>query len=188
MNRCHIMLDLETIGLKPGCPILQIGAVAFTTNLNGVYLTNKFDAAISLPKSESMGFVSDPKTIGWWVEQFNAGNVFARSNSDDALTPDQALESFNEFIIVNGGTDDVLMWANSPSFDCAILKAYYDKLGWDVPWKYYNERDFRTAKALAGVPDDRWPQFTGTKHNALDDAVHQFECLATVLNALYARK
>ena len=38
------------------------------------------------------------------------------------------------------------------------------------PIKYRNQRDYRTLKALY---PDVIAEFTGTKHNALDDAIHQ---------------
>jgi inhibitor of KinA sporulation pathway (predicted exonuclease) len=40
-----------------------------------------------------------------------------------------------------------------------------------APWKFYNDRCYRTLKAM--YPHIKMPKRTGTHHNALDDAISQ---------------
>jgi exodeoxyribonuclease VIII len=65
---------------------------------------------------------------------------------------------------------NVLVWGNGASFDNAILAQCYRAVGMDFPWKFWNDRCYRTLKNLVlDVPFER----TGTHHNALDDARSQ---------------
>lgn len=66
------------------------------------------------------------------------------------------------------GVDEV--WGNSPSFDCAILVEFVGRYAGAVPWKFTQERDFRTARALnPAAPYER----PADAHSALADALAQ---------------
>jgi hypothetical protein len=72
------------------------------------------------------------------------------------------------------------VWGNGASFDCVILGNAYRAVGDEPPWKYFNERCYRTAKAmLPAVPFER----IGTHHHALDDAASQAQHLIKMLRA-----
>jgi len=64
------------------------------------------------------------------------------------------------------------VWANSPSFDLAMLADAFDYIELKAPWKYYEERDLRTAKRLieCKFPNVAWQK---NDHNALQDAKNQ---------------
>ena len=65
-------------------------------------------------------------------------------------------------------------WANSPQFDHSILRSAYASCQFNVPWNYYQERDYRTLKHFC-FPNNDMPDFTGAgvAHAALDDALKQ---------------
>ena len=63
----HVMIDLETMGLSPGCAITQIGACFF--DLNTLTFGNTFQVNIDLISSCEMGFVLEPHTVDWWMRQ-----------------------------------------------------------------------------------------------------------------------
>src|ERR1700722_15302540 len=78
-NGVHIMLDLETLGLNPGCAILQISAVAKVLDLGR---TNYFDSLISIDSNASKGLMGEADTLTWWNKQDNllVSKVFGGTN------------------------------------------------------------------------------------------------------------
>ena len=164
-NPVHVMLDLETLGTKPGCKILQIGACTLKRDQREE--RKVFSAHISKSSQDWHNLKEDPATVAWWQKQDPnlVAALFSPRVSENPLT---ALTYFVDWL--NSLGPNIVIWANAPSFDCNILEAVFEAVGIKVPWKSYNERCFRTLKNL--VPGVE-PEFVGVKHNALDDAVHQ---------------
>lgn len=154
MNRC--MLDLETIGLEPGCVIASIGAVKFTDELGFT-----FYRSIDIESCTNAGLEIDADTLKWWLSQPDETRKQLRGGRDlaDCLT---------EFSSFYHGCDEI--WANSPAFDCTILKAAYAAVDQQIPWHYSEERCYRTLKNLPGF---KRADHDGVEHNALDDAKNQ---------------
>ena len=153
----HVMVDIETLGGKPGSVILSIGAVQFAPPYEEFY--RRIDLADSLLK----GFSIDLTTAKWWSEQ-SADAQRAAFYETDGYAVDIALADFARFVDKN-----TCLWAKGPDFDCVLLDAAYQKLGKKIPWSYRHTRDCRTIYALSGVHEER----VGTDHNALDDAKSQ---------------
>lgn len=171
----HVMLDLETLGTKPGCAIVSIGACVF--NAEGVQ--GKFYRAINIITT---GLALDPGTVVWWMGQSaEARAVF----SDTArVTTFEALANFKNWWVDNELkylTDGHFVWCHGATFDAPILEAAYASVGQKAPFKFFNVRDTRTLYALADVYPDR---AKGTHHNALDDAVAQAEAAIKAYSAL----
>jgi DNA polymerase III epsilon subunit-like protein len=154
----RVMVDIETLGTEPGCAILSVGAVGF--DLDG--LGFQFHERVDLCSCEEAGLRLDADTVQWWAKQDNVRDVLA--GGDDLET---VLAEF-----VRGVEDADEVWANSPSFDLAILKAAGEAVGVEMPWAFYQERDFRTLKNLPVAVE---LEHDGTEHDALDDAIHQAE-------------
>lgn len=164
----EICIDIETLSTKKNAHILSIGAVAFDadTDLNchpaGKVSAYIFD--IPVTSEDQVGRDVDVATVRWWLQQ----SVSAQENlfvGEKIYPLHYVLQELQRFI---QRFDKPSIWANSPSFDCDILSDAYEQLGLTRPWKYYQERDVRTAKQLVGEPG-----FIGVKHCALDDAVHE---------------
>lgn len=152
----RLMVDIETLGTEPGCAILSLGAVEFDTDGLGL----QFHENINLTSCEAAGLRIDADTVEWWATQDNVQDVLAGGGDlEDVLA---------EFVRVAAEVDEV--WANSPSFDLAILKTAGQAVGVEMPWEFYQERDFRTLKNLPGAVE---LEREGVRHDALDDAVHQ---------------
>ena len=67
--------------------------------------------------------------------------------------------------------------------DFPILEAVYKAAHRNVPWKYYNQMDFRTMKNL--LPKDSYELLRvrpGTAHDALYDARAQASTLINIIN------
>ncbi|EOK2527909.1 3'-5' exonuclease [Escherichia coli] len=73
------------------------------------------------------------------------------------------------------------------SDDCVILRNSYSLTGQPVPWQWWNDRDVRTIVELGkviGFDPKRDMPFKGTRHNALDDAIHQAKYVSAIWKKL----
>jgi hypothetical protein len=138
MSKSHrVMVDIETLVQAPGCAILSIGAVRFDT----MVLPNYFERSISLTSCGEAGLSVDVEMLEWWLDQ-DAEAQHVLTGGDPLM---DVLKDFADWV---DGADEI--WANSPSFDCAILHAAYGVVGLETPWNYYDERDVRTVRELPG--------------------------------------
>jgi len=184
----NVMIDLETLGTRPGCTILSIGAVGFSPE-SSVLHSAPFYSVISRASCKNAGLHEDPQTVAWWSRQseqarqvLNEANEWAGEkpeNSDTSLFRvlwrfDRWLSQFN--------LSDVKIWGNGSDFDNAILAAAYAALGMEQPWPFWNNRCHRTLKSLCPQVDIR--RGTGTHHNALDDASAQADQAIRCLRVL----
>ena len=64
----HAMIDIETLGTKPGCIIQSIGAVLFDPFGKPVEMY-PFYRNISKQSCLDIGLTEDPNTVKWWSEQ-----------------------------------------------------------------------------------------------------------------------
>src|SRR5688572_29962905 len=62
-----VMLDLETLGTRPGCAILSIGAVAFDRHTGA--LGPEFYMVVNRKSCEAKGLTQDQSTLDWWSRQ-----------------------------------------------------------------------------------------------------------------------
>ena len=169
----HLMLDLETLGTTPGCVVLSIGAVEF--DLDGI--KSAFHAHIDVDSSTALGLKVDARTVMWWLDQSKeAQNALLQA---DPFPIHDVLDALSDTF----DWKDLKVWANGASFDFPILEAVYKAAHRTVPWKYYNQMDFRTMKNL--VPNGSYELLRvrpGTAHDALDDARSQASTLINIIN------
>lgn len=164
-----IMLDLETMGNGSRAAIIAIGAVAF--DHTGV--KDCFYATVDLESSMRVGMECDASTIMWWMQQSEQARGAFKNATNETI--EQALTAFSEFCQRN---DVAGMWGNGAAFDNAILSSAYRLCRMQQPWKFWNDKCYRTIKAFyPGVQLVR----KGTHHNALDDARSQAEHLVSML-------
>lgn len=168
----HIMLDLETMGTRPGCPVLSIGAVIFTPE----GIEKEFYVKATPLSNTSLGLVASQATLDWWAEQSEAARAEAFEGA--TLSIGQALSMLDDWVVAS---DVEHMWCHGATFDAPILDAIYDKLGRPAPWKFYNVRDTRTLYDLSGIAPDRTK---GMHHHALTDARNQAEAAVKALKVL----
>lgn len=166
-----VMLDLETLGTKPGSAVLSIGAVEFDPST--YELGREFYVVIDKESSLDYGLTVDPETVAWWEKQDPAARTVL---TEKGVPVEEALRQFSEFMSPNSSET---LWGNGSDFDNVLLKAVYDNAGVTVPWSYWNNRCYRTMKNMFKQCKLRR---TGTHHNALDDAKSQ----ATHLLSIYS--
>jgi hypothetical protein len=177
----HVMLDLETLGTRPGCSVISIGAVAFDPGAGT--LGGGFYTVVNQKSCERAGLVTDKGTVGWWMRQSpEAQKVLVESRSG-GMELAAALDAFTEFL--SDFPKDVRIWGCGAAFDNVILANCYTAAGKRLPWKYVNDRCYRTLKAI--IPAIEMER-TGTYHNAYDDAVsqakHALKIMARMTEAL----
>lgn len=182
MNRIVHVLDLETLGTKPGCIVLSIGAVRVDLTANRVL--SEFYAAINPLDSVRYGLTICAETLLWWQEQSEAARKAAFMGTG---TLKGAGSEFAEWL---AAAPLAPIYGNSPAFDCSLLEAAFEATGGRAPWKYFDERCLRTELDFyrrIGVDVDRCRESAMTeavfrvgewmKHHALHDAILEAELL-----------
>lgn len=171
----NVMLDLETLGTKPGSVILSIGAVAFCTRT--MQLGPKFKRTIIPRTCAEAGLVMDADTVLWWFKQSAEARLsIANANSVSLI---HALQDFHNYLILLGvPADHIKVWGNGANFDNALLSAAYAAIKAPQPWKFWNDRCYRTVKNLhADIPYPRHE----VAHDCLIDAEAQAYHLLQIL-------
>ena len=180
------VIDIETLGKGSDAPIIQIGLCSINMDTLAVG-EREFDVTLDLASACAFGAKPDGDTIRWWLGQNDAARepfaspeeqVEARTAAALLLqflaADDPNAEDGHEF-------DNVVLWGNGPSFDCTILANFMARMGVVRPWKHWNERCVRTILALYPEAKAPFPSHR-TKHNALDDAKHEADCIALALS------
>lgn len=168
------MLDLETLGTRPGCVVLTIGAVLFDPySLKepgpGIYMRVDADEQIAA------GREVQEDTLRWWMDQAEDIREEALGETD-RVSVEYMYRELNRICV---GVNNI--WAQGPVFDIAILENIYRQYGWPTPWQFWQIRDSRT---LFGVHGD--PRVKGREghHNALADCVYQAQGVQQIYKRL----
>jgi len=174
-----VMLDIETLGTKPGSAIVQVAAVRFDrkTGVSDEVKPNQvhcrhFDRYVDLESNLKLGLTMDAGTVEWWLQQDDeARKIFEKPKFPLC----SVLWEFQKWL-----GKESCVWGNGATFDNVLMRAAYNACGESKPWSFRLDRDLRTAFDLTGFNPKDVP-FEGTKHNALDDCKHQIKCLVLAL-------
>lgn len=171
-----VMLDLETLGTRPGCVIRSIGAIFFNPHADEFGAT--FYVNVDRMSCELAGLHVDANTEAWWARQ--SAQARAALEVDPQPIVD-ALWSFNSFWQTHGGER---IWSHGANFDQPILEACYHAEGsLQIPWSFWNSRCTRTVYDIAQI-DTRKMSVGETKHNALDDARAQARAVQAAMRRI----
>ena len=164
----HAMIDLETLGTKPDCVILTLGAIKFNPFTNEEPHSDIYQK-INIDEQDQLGRTQDDSTIEWWGKQKPEirDEAFGdhKRESMESLT-----KQLNKWCV---GLD--YLWCQGPLFDYAILQNLYKNIGKPTPWNYWQIRDSRTLFAL--MPTDPRKAIQEELHNALADCYYQAKCV-----------
>ena len=175
----HYMIDIETMGLSATAPIISIGAVKFDPEESwDQHPMEAFSVNVDIATVHHVGCAFEGETIKWWLapERAAAREELLKGHGVDLR---DALDGLKDWLGEGGPT-----WANSPSFDLAILARAFKFMGTEVPWKYTDERDYRTVRKMSptryvDMADEEikisLPNLVG--HSARDDAEYQARAL-----------
>lgn len=163
----HLMIDIETLGVNPHAPIIQIAAVLFDSYTGAhiqEYCANVLQSEQSIAH---YGLKPDQSTIDWWAGQpteiWEAVHVNARPME----------EVFPEFIRglgMIGVEKHTPIWSHA-TFDFPLVNHHLQLTGCK-PLYYRAARDIRTLVDMADIDlaGYNWNQKT---HHALDDCRFQ---------------
>lgn len=163
-----MMIDLETLGLRPGSVFHEIAAASFDIRTGQVGQT--FYGQITIEDAWLHGLTSDPETRQWWEAK-------GGPRQDEAAPFRCVLDRFLDFYSDNLPER---VWAMGSDFDFPILAHGFEAARMDRPWEYWRQRDARTAWDLAFPGRRRDP----AAHVALDDALAQVGDLRAALREL----
>lgn len=164
----HVSLDIETLGLEPGCVILSIGLTPF--NIGGI---DEFFTLLGRTKHWAISrettdhYRVDQDTLAWHLNNRQRASML--DYYDQIARPlVEVLEQVVENIDPAG-----FVWANSPSFDCSILKHVLNREKVSIPWHFSRELDLRTALYVANINKQKIKPAGFVPHRADHDAAYQ---------------
>lgn len=178
----HAMLDIETLGSGPGCPILQISACMFPSGdtLRSISDTTNFNHYVL----QETKITVEKSTFLWWANQPSFVGLLQRTE-EEGDTIGSVINQFDRWLHLHNIR---YLWSHGATFDIPILLyAWKEQMSEEFPVPYWNFRDTRTLMDLWGhdilaeilpFPIEHEP------HNALHDAVHQANCMVKLLREL----
>ena len=169
-----LMLDIETLGTRPGCVVLTLGAVKFNPH-NSTQYGETLYIRPSIDEQTAMDREIQEDTAAWWETQATDVKEEALSN-DNRISLSQTVQQLNKFCV---GVNQ--MWAQGPAFDFVILENLYRSLGEPTPWNFWQIRDSRTLFGALGDP--RIKGKAGL-HNALEDSISQAQGVQQVFEKI----
>jgi exodeoxyribonuclease VIII len=182
MNTHHVMLDLETLGKKPGCPIVSIGATTFLTR------TPKFFYQV-IQLGQARMNPPNPDTMAWWATKSEEAREEIFDNPN-AIHISDALQDFVDWLIdlKTSPEDRIVIWGKGATFDEPILLEAMRRYDVNCPWTFRDSMCFRTLADIGNMFGVNEPERIGTKHNALHDAEHQAQWAEEIFKVLYPGK
>jgi hypothetical protein len=160
----HCMIDIETLGTRPGAVILSIGVVTFDEK--GVI--KEWLCNVDLKSSLDAGLGVEAGTIHWWMRQ--SGEAVAAAFQEIGSTPvKDALTALYEF------TQDEnckWFWSHGATFDLVLLQEAAIRVGAPPLFENSAFRAARDTRTLFEIADVNPKNFlgSGVAHKALDDA------------------
>lgn len=171
--KLRVMIDVETLGVKPGDVVTEVGIVVVDEGWNEVTSVSSFlDVSDSLLK----GLRVDESTMEWRQAQ---GCMHFSGGGDKLVDYCVGLNGFVEGLKkLEGGVCELEFWSWG-AFDQGMLDGVYAAVGVDVPWHYAEWRDARTVCKLAGVLREG-----DVEHDGLADCYQQVDALRRAFDVL----
>lgn len=172
------MLDLETLGTRPGCAVVEIGVVLFDpwSGRTGAC----FHSQISYESNMRAGLISERSAVDFHMENGTLNEILCYR------TPlSTGLMDLNLFLAHH---QPEMLWAKGGDFDWPILRAACDAAGVSFFYSKENGNRHRQLSCMRGVVDlaERLGGLSepAAAHSALPDAVAQVETLCRALEIL----
>lgn len=173
MKKINVVVDIETLSLRPDAAIISIAAVPFMLDkesldnndkygYTGVPAFDEMTKDISCPEEYAhfydtidatscamAGMAFDMETVKFWSEMPDEAKSAIMEIPRVSIR--QALEDFVAYLEnlkAQHKADELIIWVQGSDFDIPVLKnAMYKVLGLTpetLPWRYRNIRDART--------------------------------------------
>lgn len=167
----HVMIDLETLSLRPDAAIIQIAAVEFEARHAGAIQVDSMLSVLVDPAGQERHV--DRDTLDFWEEQRSLGNSLL---SDAALGAGVPLwRALEATILWFRDREDVEgVWSHGAAFDLPILRHAFMAQGHsDCPWNYRLCRDTRTLYFARATSRYLRDQVEPTDKKQLHEAVEE---------------
>lgn len=172
-----VMVDIETVGVDIGSPVIQIGACRMCSTWNGVERVGEpFSICLQFPPDERL----PPEGVQWWAKTDSELYAAIRAAG---VPPEEAVARWLAWLPA-----DAALWAWPARFDlmhlAELLRAFH------VEHPAFNwSRCLDCERWLTAMRGDRFteqefrdshrkrPAYPGRVHDAAYDVVWQIECL-----------
>jgi len=167
----HVMLDIETLSTDSNALVVSISAVQFDMTTGEI--GEKFEIGLDQDQQTAKGAVIDEETVKWWSEQSQEARDML--NRLEKIDVDMALDSFALWVKTNfKAPSKIKLWGNGATFDNVIVENLFKRHDVKFPIPYYCHKDVRTLTYLTKTQPRKY-EFTGVKHNGIDDCLHQIK-------------
>lgn len=175
-NNTDLMIDLETLDVRPTASVLTIGAVKFDPfSLETEKPTaDRLYIKVDIDSCHDLGCTVCDATIEWWSRQSEQ----AQQEAFDPVGRVNVRDAIDQLYRFAWGCHRV--WSHGAGFDVVICEHLYKQVGRAAPWQYWQVRDTRTMFDL-GIDPARPPVL---KHHALEDAWNQAVGVQNVVRTL----
>jgi hypothetical protein len=176
-----VMIDIETMSLKPNAAVASIGAIAFpidrvSIEIDSIIEEPTFSAVLDLRTQRDRDF--DPDTLYWWLSQSTAAQAGLLDN------PRETTGVLSEFRRWVRSLDVRYGWSNGANFDHVILQHLFQSRGIEYPFRYTRQLCFRTMKNLIEISEHETHVDGPVAHRALDDAIVQARHLQLIFEKM----
>lgn len=173
--KLELMIDAETLGLRAGSVMWEVGLVCFDRCTGEI--STRLKVSIDIYDALRCGLTVDDETANYWEE---IGGV---------RQPGDRMKLAEGMTFLGGAIADLMtgegaarkIWCCGGSFDFPILQAGFEAVGLEKPWNHFEERDVRTWCEEIGVRREK-----GATHDALEDCERQIRDLKAADEALTA--
>lgn len=178
----ELMLDIETLGVRPRSIIVSIGAVVFQRH--GAVLAHEFYANVEArTQASEYGLTTDESTLAFWNKPENqTARKRLEKNPKPIRLPD-ALEKLSKFYREHRCER---IWSHGAPFDVVLVEEAMRACNWHdskIPWRFHDVRDTRTLFELVfKLPERDLKKYP--KHEAVADAKYQAVCVQHVCHTL----
>jgi 3' exoribonuclease, RNase T-like len=167
-----VMMDLETLGTRPGSAIRSVGAVVFDPH--GDDLGDIFSRNITAMSCWIAGLAVDRATLDWWDKQSRDARDAARVDQRPLA---EVVREFHAWLRGQGDPRSLRVWCHGANFDEPLWQCAAHASGeGGPPWSFWNVRCTRTLHATAGFNPKSIPR-EGVHHSAAADAAYQARCV-----------
>lgn len=176
-NAVHIMIDIETLGLRPDSVVVSIGACRFwpVDEQGNPVVTDPAHFILSTEFQVQKGRYVDPETMLWWSKQDPAASSVVNEAVRKQDPYYMSLTAFDTYLLdqCDGEAARLRIWADGAGFDPVILQSLYaTNSHGEAPWPWWSTRCYRTLRAH--VPAAKLGEDKPTiPHHAMNDAIAQ---------------
>lgn len=171
-----ISLDIETLSLKTNALVLQVGFCLINLDTG----CRSMPVRLNVGRSQQEQRHQDPDTIAWWNNQDPDIRIAVLYPAASSMVSIQSVH----FELSKVCQPHRTVWANSPSFDCVILRSLFEDCGLEAPWNFRDERCLRTMAKFVDPEGNRKPPKNQNAHDALCDAEWQADYLYNLTKAM----